>query len=235
MRALARLVLAAEPPPGAVAASFAVSLILTTVSSIGGFPIWVVALGMLVPWLPLAMLLAHRLSRQYGWFALLAVVAVLQVGHLGEHIAQVTQLYVTNGSVRLSHGVFGQLDVETVHFIWETSTWLVVALLLVKMRPPQRWLWVAFAVISLHTVEHLYMFSAYAFDQNLYTAGAANGIFAKGGLLGLPLARPYLHLLYNYAVTLPLVLALCAEADRILATAVPRGWAAVGIGPGPAV
>jgi hypothetical protein len=52
------------------------------------------------------------------------VLVVTQTGHVFEHVAQMVQIHVlglTGGSAR---GVFGALDIEWVHFIF--NTWVIV-------------------------------------------------------------------------------------------------------------
>jgi hypothetical protein len=53
-------------------------------------------------------------------------------------------------------GVFGPLEFETVHLVWDTLVWLGALWLLTKF-PGNRWLWVAMAAASLHEIEHLFL------------------------------------------------------------------------------
>jgi hypothetical protein len=43
----------------------------------------------------------------------------------------------------------------------------------------------------------------------------------NGGLVGSPLARPYLHFAYNFVVVLPLVLAFWDQTKRLTESARP--------------
>lgn len=53
-------------------------------------------------------------------------------------------------------GVFGQLDFETVHLVWDSLVWLGALWLLAHFsRNP--WLWAAAIIASLHEVEHLFL------------------------------------------------------------------------------
>jgi hypothetical protein len=189
-------------PPRSLAVTVIACSALLAEALLLGFPLWTVALVLLIPWMTLYLSdAAWRLDR-FGAYALFGTLVVLQLGHLGEHIAQNVQLLVTH-DIRQSRGVFGQLDVETVHLIWNLIAWLGCAYLLWAFGIRNRWLWVAFAVASFHTVEHLYLFWLYAVDRPLYLSGGWNGIFAQGGLFPIPLARPYLHLVYNVLEVTP--------------------------------
>ena len=53
-------------------------------------------------------------------------------------------------------GVFGQLDFETVHLVWDTMVWFG-ALFLITRFPRNAWLWVAVVAASLHETEHLFL------------------------------------------------------------------------------
>jgi hypothetical protein len=45
--------------------------------------------------------------------------------------------------------------------------------------------------------------------------GGFEGILGSGGVVGSPLARPYLHFGYNLMVTVPMALALWDESKRV--------------------
>src|SRR5437867_2703279 len=151
------------------------SATLLFAAAMQGYALWLIALFALAPWLPLVMLEAVWKYDHYGVWALFGVIVLLQIGHMGEHTVQVTQVLVTHGQLAQSHGVFGQLDFETVHLIWDSAIWLSLCLLL---RPfaGNRWLWVAFVAASLHEVEHLYLFWIYRAHPAFYAAGGFEGI-----------------------------------------------------------
>jgi hypothetical protein len=153
---------------------------------------------------------------RYGIFAAFALLVLLQVMHMGEHTMQVGQLLVHKGDLAQSHGVFGQLDFELVHFVTDTVLWVNLGLLVILFRGRNRWLWVAFAAASLHQVEHFYLFWVYQAHPAFYAHGGFAGIMGENGLIGSPLDRPYLHFTYNLIVVVPMVLALwdaAREAD----------------------
>jgi len=172
-----------------------------------GLPLWGVALAAGLPWFPALSVESARKYEHYGLYAFFLVVVGLQLGHVGEHATQVTQLLLSNGDLTRSHGVFGQLDFETVHFFWDTGVWLSTGLLFSRFSG-SRWLWVSFAAASLHEVEHLYLYWLFLFHQDFYMQGGLAGVLGRGGVVGSPLYRPYLHFLYNLAVAIPMLMAL---------------------------
>lgn len=174
------------------------------------------------------------LSRHQRGLTLLALLTLAQLGHQFEHLVQVVQLHVLGQSPAEAHGAVGRLDIEWVHFIWNTGI-LVVALLIVvrfgfRSNP---WLWVALAYAGWHQVEHTVLLAGYLATG---TEGLP-GLFAAGGLVagGLPLARADLHFLYNIAETAPLVAAYLVERRRAMLSQprrVSAGIVTVGV-PGP--
>ncbi len=60
-------------------------------------------------------------------------------------------------------GVFGQLDLEIVHLVWEIIGWLLTLMLLTQF-PRNRWLWVSIFWASVHTVEHLFISYTFFLD-----------------------------------------------------------------------
>jgi hypothetical protein len=194
--------------------SAAGSALLVFAAAMQGYALWVIALFGLAPWLPLVVSEVVWKYERYGAWALFGVIVMLQLGHLGEHSVQVLQLLLSGGQLAQSHGVFGQLDFETVHFIWDSAIWLSLCLLLRPFASGNRWLWVAFAAASLHEVEHVYLFWIYNTHPAFYAAGGFEGIMGYDGVIGSPLARPYLHFTYNFLVILPMVLAFWDETKR---------------------
>lgn len=198
-------------PPGTVAITAAGSLTLLVAGLSLGYAMWIPVGLALIPWVPLVALEAIWKYEHYGFWSIFGVAVLLQIGHMGEHTVQVTQLLLYNGQLAQSHGVFGQLDLETVHFIWDSAIWVLLCVVLTRFGGGNPWLWVAFAAASVHEVEHLYLFSIYNVDPSFYFHGGLEGIMGNGGLIGSPLARPYLHFAYNFIVVVPTV---CAFLDQ---------------------
>ncbi|MFL5908335.1 MAG: hypothetical protein ACJ75Z_12165 [Solirubrobacterales bacterium] len=204
-------------PGWVVAVAAGLSLLGAGAAYLAGAPLWVGGLALLLPWIPLVAAEARWKYATYGIFAAFALLVLLQVLHMGEHAMQVGQLYVHRGDLAQSHGVFGQLDFELVHFVTDTMLWINLGLLLIIFRGRNTWLWVAFAAASLHQVEHFYLFWIYQIHPSFYAAGGFAGIMGDHGLIGSPLDRPYLHFTYNLIVVVPMVIALwdaAREADE---------------------
>jgi len=167
-------------------------------------PIWLIGAIGLAPWLPLLAIAVVRTWRVAdGWLAFYLALVMTQVGHVGEHVVQIVQLRVLGLDAEHAHGVFGALDIEWVHFVWNAWILLAVGLLLVGFRR-NRWLWLTLPLAAWHLGEHAVLIAIYLANG---TAGHP-GLLARGGLIGggLPLARAELHLLYNLVETLPLLI-----------------------------
>ena len=187
-----------------------------------GAPFWLAWFMVLAPWIAPVALEARWKYARYGVFALFALMGLLQLLHMVEHSVQVGQLVATSGDLSRSHGLFGQLDFELVHFVTDSLLWIGLGLLIMVMRGRNAWLWVAFVAASLHEVEHVYLFWQHIFDTNFYLSGGFNGIMGHHGLIGSPLDRPYLHYTYNLIVFVPMLIAIWDEArhmDRLTAPA----------------
>jgi hypothetical protein len=156
--------------------------------------------------------LAHSRPRviENFWLALLSFLALSQTLHLFEHVAQMIQIHILGLSGPAARGIVGQLDIEWVHFTW--NTWVLVALLvLIPRLHANVWLVAAVLLAAWHLTEHAVIMATYL------RSGVAGtpGLLAAGGLLGgLPLARPDLHFLYNLAETVPLLLGWRVELRR---------------------
>ena len=185
------------------------SYVLQVGAIIQGQPLYIIALYTLLPWIPLLFFESTWKIKHYNWIAIFAIITALQIGHLGEHVAQVGQLFVLNGVIsqacpppldNLEHaqaaedfglrpagvaptnafasrivipdedglpneagevgppacGVFGALDAEAVHLIWDSLVWIGALYLLTKFSG-NAWLWVAVAAASIHQVEHNFL------------------------------------------------------------------------------
>jgi hypothetical protein len=121
------------------------------------------------------------------------------------------QLHVLHTPPPMAKGVFGPLNIEWVHFGW--NTWVLFALaILVTQFPRNPWLIATFVLASWHEFEHAYIMSTF-----LSTGVAGSpGLLAHGGRIagGLPISRPDLHFIYNVAETIPLFVAFAVQARR---------------------
>src|SRR5215470_7386172 len=176
-------------------------ILLTAAISIGlvatfwlGWAIWQVAILVILAWLPLFFLKTVSIQRQYGWLAYFFILVVTQGAHVLEHVAQMVQIHLLGLSGLQARGILGMLDLEWVHFIW--NSWvLLCAVLLVWLFRKNPWLWVLLVISTWHEVEHVSIMSVF-----LRTGHAgAPGLLAHGGAIagGLPLSWPDLHFFYN--------------------------------------
>jgi hypothetical protein len=198
-------------PVKGVAIAAAVSLALLVAGFSQRYAMWVPVGSALLPWIPLVAAETVYKYEHYGLWAIFGLAVLLQIGHMGEHTVQIAQLLLYDGRLAQSHGVFGQLDFETIHFFWDSAIWLILCVVFIRFAPGNRWLWVALAAASFHEVEHTYLYWIYKADPSFYLHGGLEGIMGNGGLIGSPLARPYLHFTYNFLVVVPMV---CAFIDQ---------------------
>lgn len=195
-----------RPMAGRIAVTLLLSAAAILAAGAIAAPIWIVGVAGTLPWLPLVAEMVRTTWRAAGaWLAFYLVLAVTQTGHVGEHVVQIVQLRLLGLTGEHAHGIFGALDIEWVHFIW--NSWVLVAVVVLLVgRPENRWLWVTAPLAAWHLFEHTFLIATY-----LLTGVEGNpGLLAMGGLLGngLPLARADLHLLYNVLETIPLLIGL---------------------------
>ena len=175
-----------------------------------GWPLWAVGIATVLPWLAMFTVDVARVMRAYQWLALFYVLVVTQTGHFLEHVAQMIQVHVLALTGPDARGIFGTLDIEWVHFVWNTWVLIAVAVLLFRY-PANRWLWVTAIFSTWHAIEHAYIFSVY-----LSTGiSGTPGLLAQGGALrgGVSLTRPDLHCFYNLIETVPLITPFVVQAQ----------------------
>ncbi len=214
-------------PTGALAITVAASWLGMVITIVLHYPLAVIGIVTLIPWLPLFFSEAIWKYRHYAWFALIELLVVMQGLHFIEHIAQVTEVDILGLPRSQSHGIIGNLDQEYVHFFFDTFLTLGVIVLLFRFRKNIA-LWVCLVIGLWHSAEHWYITYYYTFDRSAYLAGKSNGLLARGGLLwpNSPLPRIELHFFYNLFFTIPLiwafVLILRDAYDEYLKKAFPR-------------
>jgi hypothetical protein len=146
--------------------------------------------------------------KRYGWLALFYALVVTQGGHCMEHLVQMVQIHVLGLSGPNARGVFGVLDIEVVHLVWNTWVMLGVGLLLWRFPGNTALRWTAL-LAGWHSIEHAYIFSVY-----LSTGlSGTPGLLSQGGAIlgGLPISRADLHCLYNVIESVPLFVAFFAQ------------------------
>jgi hypothetical protein len=177
-----------------------------------GWAIWQVALLVILAWLPLLLFKTVSIQRQYGLLAFLFILVVTQGAHVLEHVAQMVQIHLLGLSGPQARGIFGMLDIEWVHFIW--NSWVLAwAALLVFLFRKNPWLWVLLVISIWHEIEHVYIMSIFLKTGH----PGAPGLLARGGAIGggLPLTRPDLHFYYNLLEELLLIIAYLYQIQRI--------------------
>ena len=206
-----RLVAIRNAPPQAVGLTALTSSASVAVAIVQQWPLWGMGLAEAIPWIPLFVAETARIYRHYGYLALFYVLVVTQTGHFFEHVAQVTQIHIFHLAGASARGIFGTLDIEWVHFIW--NSWVLVAVLLLLPRFRKNpWLWVTLGLSVWHEIEHLVVFYVYLTTGQPGTPG----LLARGGLIGggLPIQRPDLHFFYNLIETVPLVIGFVWQLHR---------------------
>ncbi len=178
-----------------------------------GYPLWVIGVVVFLPWIPILCSEAFWKYRHYAWFALFEILLVLQSLHMIEHFAQVIEVDVIGWPRALSTGIIGTLNVEYVHFTFDTFLLIATTILLFGKFRRNIPLWIAFVVAIWHTAEHWYITYFYTFDYANYDPNNPTGLHAEVGMLGQggllwpnsPFPRIELHFLYNLLYTLPLL------------------------------
>jgi hypothetical protein len=219
---LRRMLSIRSVPAGVILIAALASYAALIIVALKGWPLWVLVSAAIVPWIPLFTAEMSWTYKHYGWLALFYVVTVWQVGHVFEHVAQMYQIHILHIPPPQAHGIFGALDIEWVHVIFNTFVLVSVVLLLRKYRQ-NSWLWLTLALAGWHQVEHTYILIKY-----LQTGAAGNpGLLANGGVFPITgLTRPDLHMLYNLVETIPLVAAFLWQLQRVhdqwIGRALPR-------------
>ena len=193
-------------------------LVFTTLQ---GWSLWTVGIAVILPWAPVFVRDLAWIYKRYGWLALFYALVVTQGGHCLEHMVQMVQIHVLGLTGPDARGVFGVLDIEVVHLVWNTWVMLAVGLLLRRFRG-NRALRLTAVLASWHTIEHAYIFSVY-----LSTGlSGTPGLLAQGGALfgGLQLSRADLHCLYNIVESLPMFVAFFAEVRRAARPSAGRSY-----------
>lgn len=210
-------------PPRVLFVTLVASVAGQLLGGLQGWPLWGIVLASLIPWIPVLTSEMAWMYRHYQWLALFYLLVLTQAGHFMEHAMQMVQIHLLDQPPAESHGIFGALDIEWVHFIW--NTWILVAVTLLLYRFGRNpWLWATLLVALWHEVEHTYIMVDYLDTGQQGTPG----LLAEGGALGggLGIIRPDLHFWYNVIETAPLIGAFVYQLkhsyDEWLHRALPR-------------
>lgn len=169
-------------------------------------------LAALIPMWALIVPAVVWVNRVYGvWLGFFAVVALPQLGHMGEHIGQMVQIHWLGAPPPKAHGAVGALDIEWVHFLWNFWVLVGVGILIMRFRT-NPWLWASALIGAWHFAEHVVIMIAF------WDTGKPGdpGLLAKGGDIGggVNLIRPDLHFIYNLIMTVPLMIAFAWQIRR---------------------
>jgi hypothetical protein len=198
-------------PASAVVLAGLLSATTYSFATLFGLPIWGIGLAVVTPWIPVFVADLFWVQQRYGWLALFYALAVGQTAHVFEHVAQMVQIHVLGLSGVDARGIFGALDIESVHFVW--NTWVLATTIgLIWRFRDNPWLRVGLVLAGWHEMEHTVIFWTYLSTG----VSGTPGLLAQGGALagGLPIVRPDLHFLYNLVETAPLLTAFFWEVRR---------------------
>jgi hypothetical protein len=172
-----------------------------------GWPLQAAVQLVLLPWVAILVRELAGAYRDRFWLGLFSALLVFQGGHFLEHSIQMWQIHVLNLQGPDARGLVSVLDVEWVHFVFNSWVLLASALLLYRFRR-SGWLRAMVIFSAWHEVEHAYLLRVFL------TTGQAGtpGLLAQGGAIlgGLPVPRADLHFLYNLVEVALLVAAFRA-------------------------
>ncbi len=142
-----------------------------------------------------------------------------------------------------AHGVFGELDRELIHFLWDGAILIACTVLFFRFRNNPWTKWALLAAV-IHQIEHIFLFSSSLVSSSGYPGEGTYlglralqwdaGILAHNGVLGTAIPffnsitpnRINIHFFYNTMVMIPMILAFAYEVRRIydewLAKALPN-------------
>ena len=173
--------------------TFGASILLVSTCWLG-WAVWFTAFLIIAAWLPIFFLMTRARARQSLYLAFFFILLCTQGGHFIEHSAQMIQIHLIGLPPMEAHGIIGTLDIEWVHFIWNSWVLIYGSFLLFFARK-NSWLWLLLILALWHECEHIYIMDCY-FKTGMM---GAPGLLAHGGALwgGLPISRPDLHFLYT--------------------------------------
>lgn len=208
-----------------------VSYLVVAVSYLQDVPVqWAFFLGF-IPWVFIVFFEIEWSYKHFGWFAIFAAMAFVQLVHYSEHCIEVIQVHIFGDPVSQATAVFTKINTEGVHFAGDTFL-TVGTLVLITKFPRNPWLWIAVPFQIFHQAEHTFLMFNYVFE------GARQGgpglLASPHGAIDVPwynmggagLNRPDLHWIYNTLYTVPFSLALVWQLkrtyDESLAVAFPQ-------------
>lgn len=151
--------------------------------------------------------LTERLNREWHERALQIFMAIV-LAHWAEHVAQAYQIYALNWPVPESRGVLGLwfptlMSSEILHYGYAVI--MLVVLWVLRSGFTGRsytWWMVAFWIQFWHHIEHALLQGQVIVGENLFNSPVPVSI------VQLWIRRPELHLIYNAAVFIPMIIAM---------------------------
>jgi len=149
----------------------------------------------------------NKINGQWHQYALWIYTAIV-LGHWAEHLAQATQIYWLGWPVPEARGVLGLwfpvlVTSEALHYgyalVMLVSFWILRRGF---VGPSYRWWMVAFWIQFWHHIEHALLQGQAIFHHNLF------GSPIPLSLAQLVVPRVELHLFYNTAVFIPMMIAM---------------------------
>lgn len=86
-------------PVKAIAVTALASYLLQITGILRDDPLYLIALYTLLPWIPIVFLEGIWKVEHYTWMAVFGILAIVQIGHFAEHVIQVAQIEVFDGSL----------------------------------------------------------------------------------------------------------------------------------------
>ncbi len=175
----------------------------------------------LLPWFAILIYELASAYRARFWVALFSALLIFQGGHFVEHIIQMWQIHALRLQGLDARGFISVLDVEWVHFVFNSWVLIASALLLYRFQK-NAWLWAMVIFSAYHELEHAYLMSVFLTTGQVGTPG----LLAQGGAIlgGLPIPRADLHFLYNLVEVVLLVAAFHSQYLPRLGRGAKGGW-----------
>ena len=99
MRVIENLAAFRRVPIRVVVITALASYVLQIGAIIQGQPLYIIAIFTMLPWIPVVFFESLWKIDHYNWFAVFFILTVLQIGHVGEHLAQVGGLAFFDGTL----------------------------------------------------------------------------------------------------------------------------------------
>lgn len=143
-----------------------------------------------------------------GFAYVCAITIAIQTAHMAEHVAQVIQKFVLHSDA--AHGLIGRLDLEPVHF-WFNTSYLVFLIFMVMgwvlwRRDISRcteWWPLLSGILGFNLIVQMYHEAEHSVKLAQFLD---TGMHGTAGILGSHFDLVLLHFVINLVVFLPLVI-----------------------------